>query len=233
MLVLGLDTSLNAASVCIWNSAIGSCSAWESTEMARGHDETLVLMIERAARQSHIALRDLDRIAVTVGPGSFTGLRIGLAAARAFGLALNRPVAGVSTLAALAASEVGSGQGANILASIEGRNGRVFAQIFDARGRSLRPPTLAEPDRIVAEFGAETARLVGPGASLLATQLRSLGRQTALADKTSYPDVAMVARLGALAEISPSNLRPLYIEAAAVTLAPADPAARAVSAPRA
>ena len=103
MRILAIDASCNAASVAIVESGELEPLAAMSRTMTRGHAEALAPMVEEAGRRVTGGLRSLDRIAVTIGPGSFTGIRIGLALARAMGLALAIPVVGVSTLAAFAA----------------------------------------------------------------------------------------------------------------------------------
>ncbi|MBF0307713.1 MAG: tRNA (adenosine(37)-N6)-threonylcarbamoyltransferase complex dimerization subunit type 1 TsaB, partial [Alphaproteobacteria bacterium] len=95
MLALGFDTSLQACSVALWRD--GAVLARRSECMARGHAEALLPMIVAVMADGGAAWRDLTLIGVTVGPGTFTGIRIGLAAARGLGLAAGLPVAGVGT----------------------------------------------------------------------------------------------------------------------------------------
>ncbi len=99
MKVLGIDTAIGACSVAVWEKTV---KASNQKIMSRGHVEELLPMVNRTLQKSGFAFSQLDLVAVTIGPGSFTGLRTGLAAAKGIGLALNIPVHGVTTLEAIA-----------------------------------------------------------------------------------------------------------------------------------
>ena len=103
MRILAIDAALPAVSACVLDSAERTPLSSETHAMARGHAEALMPMIERVVGATDSGFAALDRIAVTVGPGSFTGIRVGLSAARAIGLALGKPVVGVTTLNAFVA----------------------------------------------------------------------------------------------------------------------------------
>ena len=107
MLILAIDTALDACAAGVLDTDAASVIAQESQAMKRGHAEALMPLIARVIRQAGIAFAALDRIAVTTGPGSFTGLRVGLSAARGIALAADKPVVGLSTLTAYAAPVVG------------------------------------------------------------------------------------------------------------------------------
>src|SRR5436190_2439327 len=102
MRVLAIDTALAACAAAVLESGRGIVAS-ESLPMVRGHAEALIPLIARVMKQSDMAFRDLQRIAVTTGPGSFTGVRVGLAAARGFAVATGVPVVGISTLSVYAA----------------------------------------------------------------------------------------------------------------------------------
>src|SRR5690606_16700300 len=80
--VLAIDTALGACSAAVYDAGFGQTLAVQSVAMERGHAEALVPMIERVMDKSRLAFEDLDRVVTTVGPGSFTGLRVGISAAR-------------------------------------------------------------------------------------------------------------------------------------------------------
>src|SRR6201747_259930 len=108
MLILAIDTALDACAAGVLDTDAGEMIASESQAMKRGHAEALMPLIGRVMKDSGIAFATLDRIAVTTGPGSFTGLRVGLSAARGLALAADRPAVGLTTLAAYAAPIVAS-----------------------------------------------------------------------------------------------------------------------------
>ncbi len=98
MMILGLDTALSACSAAVVDSATGQCPARRLEKMDVGHAEALPGMVREVVQSAGLGFAGIDRIAVTTGPGTFTGVRIGLAFARGLGLALGWPVVGVSTL---------------------------------------------------------------------------------------------------------------------------------------
>jgi tRNA threonylcarbamoyladenosine biosynthesis protein TsaB len=109
--------------------------------MLRGHAEALLPLIARVMKQSETNFRDLDRIAVTIGPGSFTGVRVGLAAARGFGVATGVPVVGVSTLSVYAAPYLAANSKSSVIAAIDARHDRVFSPDVRTRRRDAHQPT--------------------------------------------------------------------------------------------
>jgi tRNA threonylcarbamoyladenosine biosynthesis protein TsaB len=217
MILLALDTALGAASVCVWDCGSERALAVASVALARGHETILIPLVQQALAEAAVEPDRLDRIAATVGPGSFTGLRIGVAAARGFGLALDRPVVGVSTLAAFAAAELPLDRPRRIIASVDARRGRVFAQEFAADGRPAGVPRLIAASQLAQEAGWAPVRLVGPGSCLLAEEMKRLGR-TPECGSSGPLDIRSVARLGAWADAASAPAAPLYLEAPATTI---------------
>jgi tRNA threonylcarbamoyladenosine biosynthesis protein TsaB len=195
---LVIDTSLAACQVGRFEA--GRMLAGLSEPMERGHQERLAPMA--AEVMAGARFEDLDKIVVTIGPGSFTGLRVGLAFAKGLQLATGAPLAGVGTLKALAASVDGPAAGV-----IDARRGLVYVQAFEG-GQAL-----GEPDVVPIETAAEGLRsltgltLVGPGAHLLAGALPK-----AKLDARPAPDLAALGRL-AMAAMPAGDLRPLYLRA--------------------
>src|SRR3954451_8635595 len=107
MLILAIDTALDACSAAVLDTHANKLIAQESQAMKRGHAEALMPLIARVMKASAIPFTSLDRVAVTRGPGSFTGLRVGLSAARGIALAAGKPVVGLTPLTAFAAPFVG------------------------------------------------------------------------------------------------------------------------------
>lgn len=217
MLILAIDTSLEAAGVCLFDSASLTELAVEHRRLPRGHDEILLSLAQKVMSVREKGFAELDRIAVTVGPGSFTGLRIGVAAARAFGLVTGASVVGVSTLAAFAAPSLASGREGAVLSAVDARHGRVFAQVFAADGRVLVPARLMSVADALRQAGTGSLRLVGSGAPLLAIEAWRQGRQADPEGDLTSPPLDYVARLGALADPATAPPRPLYLKPAEVT----------------
>src|SRR5476649_2367675 len=126
MLILAIDTALDACAAAVLDTESGRLIAQESLALKRGHAEALMPLIAHVIKASGIGFSGLDRIAVTTGPGSFTGLRVGLSAARGIALAAEKPVVGLTTLAAFAAPLVAEDQESPIISVIDARHDQVF-----------------------------------------------------------------------------------------------------------
>lgn len=120
----------------------------KTIDIARGHAEIIIDEIAALLTSGGLDYKGLDRIAVTIGPGSFTGLRIGLSVARGLGLALNLPVIGVPTLLALSLGLEGGGE-----IILDAARGQAYAQRFSAPGTPVAAPALVERDVALAEAG--------------------------------------------------------------------------------
>lgn len=213
MKLLAIDTALGAASACILAAGETEPESLETIVMARGHAEALAPLIERVANAVEGGLDTVTRVAVTVGPGSFTGIRIGIAAARAIGLAREAPVVGVSTLAALAAPVIAARVAGLVVAAIDARHGAIFAQAYASGGKTLLSPRLTTPRDAVRALGAGPFRIVGSGAPALAAEAQAMGILSEIVAADPAPDIAFVARLGLLADPATAPPRPLYLKA--------------------
>jgi tRNA threonylcarbamoyladenosine biosynthesis protein TsaB len=212
MRVLAIDTALGAASVAIVETDDPHARAHVSSlVMSRGHAEALMPEVKRVLDEAG-GLAGVARVAVTVGPGSFTGLRVGLACARAIGLAAGLPVVGVNTLAALAAPVFGGG-GDAVAAAIDARHGRVFFQLFSLGREPLSEPQLVDGPTAAHLIGEFPTLTVGSGADLV---VDAASRRTVRkADAPHHaPDPIWLARLGAACDPAASPPRPLYLKAA-------------------
>jgi tRNA threonylcarbamoyladenosine biosynthesis protein TsaB len=211
MRVLAIDTALEACSAAVLDTAKGVIGS-ESVPMVRGHAEALIPLIGRVMAQAEIGFTDLDRIAVTVGPGSFTGLRVGVAAARGIALAAGKPAVGLTTLAAYAAPHVAADDEAPLLAVVDARNQQVYMQLFGPGGRTIIQPRIASLREAVRAATAGPARIAGTGADLVMAAWPPDQPKPALVDASRAPAVEWVAHLGAAAmETSPP--KPLYLRA--------------------
>jgi len=213
MLALAIDTALEACSAAIVDTDRGAVLAHESLPMARGHAEALMPLIARVLARADIAPLALDRFIATTGPGSFTGLRVGLSAARGMALAAGKGVVGITTLAAFAAPHVGRGEDHPVIAAIDARHGQLYFQAVSGNGAVLIPPRIAPLDEVLraARFGAPC--LCGSAAELLAANWRDdISGPPARIDPRPAPDIAWVGWLGAaVSHPARSPAKPFYL----------------------
>src|SRR5579863_10734628 len=168
MLILAIDTALDACAACVLDTDAARVIAQESQAMKRGHAEALMPLIGRVIEKSGVAFAALDRIAVTTGPGSFTGLRVGLSAARGIALAANKPVVGVTTLTAYAAPAVSRNAEHPVVCAIDARHEHVYLQVVAGNGSALVPPKLASMTEALGAWRFGAPHLVGNAAKMLA-----------------------------------------------------------------
>jgi tRNA threonylcarbamoyladenosine biosynthesis protein TsaB len=213
MRVLAIDTALDACSAAVLDTTRSGIVACESLSMARGHAEAIMPLIARVMNAAELEFSALERIAVTTGPGSFTGLRVGISAARGIALAAGKPAIGLSTLAGLAAPLIAEDDSSNVVAAIDARHDHVYLQIFGSGGRTLVSPRISALRDAVRAAVAGPARLVGSGAGLLARAWPRGTDAPVLIDERGAPDISWVARLGAAAADGYGPPRPLYLRA--------------------
>ena len=212
MRVLAIDTALEVCSAAVLDTEAGVLAS-ESRPMARGHAEALMPQIAKLMSDARTSFADIDRIAVTTGPGSFTGLRVGLSAARGIAFAAGKPAFGLTTLAAFAAPYIADDDTIALAVAIDARHEHVYLQVFGPGGRTLVAPRLAGVRDAVRIAANGKTRLVGPAADILAAAWPASELAPVLVERDSVPDIAWVARLGAVASTSPDALKPLYLRA--------------------
>ncbi len=210
MLVLAIDTALEACSAAIFDSDQETIIAADTEIMARGHAEASMPLVERVMREAGLDFFALDRVAVTVGPGSFTGLRVGIAAARGIALAAKTEVVGITTLAALAAPYIAAEPNNPVAAAIDGRHRHVYFQLFGAQGRVLLSPRIIPVEDAAHAAAGASARLVGSGARMMADIWPDPMHPPPI-DERQAPDINWVARLGAEAHAREAPPKPLYL----------------------
>jgi tRNA threonylcarbamoyl adenosine modification protein YeaZ len=208
--VLAIDTALDVCAACVMKGSEPEPLASESLPMARGHAEALLPLIERVMARIEGGFESLDRIAVTVGPGSYTGLRVGLSAARAIGLAVDRPVVGVGTLSALLAPLLADPGEGTLVAVIDARHGAVYVQALTTASGETLAPVYLPVEEAAARLGTGPVILTGSGAPLVAQALSTRGIAASIAG-TGVADIAAVAQLGMVADPAHALPRPLYL----------------------
>jgi len=214
MLILAIDTALDACASAILDTASSEVIARESMVMKRGHAEALMPLLARVMQQSGLTFDELDRIAVTTGPGSFTGLRVGLSAARGLALASQKPVVGLTTLAAFAAPIVARNDPQPVLSAIDARHDHVYFQLVTGDGHPLVSPRVAPIDKALQAAGSHPApHLVGNAAQLLAARWPAGHPAPASVDGQAAPDITWVAWLGAAVSPDAAPAKPYYLRA--------------------
>ncbi len=213
MRVLAIDTALGACSAAVLDTESGGLVASESLPMIRGHAEALMPLLKRVMDEAGMTFPDIDRVAVTTGPGSFTGLRVGIAAARGIALAADKPAVGLSTLSAYAAPHMAADDRFPVVAAIDARHAHVYLQVFSAGGRTLTAPRLAALEEAVQAAAQTSCYVVGSAAQAVAAALAQADASPAGVDARAAPDIAWVARMGAVVPEGQSPPKPLYLRA--------------------
>ena len=208
MLTLAIDTAANFCSACLHDSDTGCLRAAEERDIGRGHAEQLIDVVSAVLRSSGEEFGAIGRIAVTVGPGSFTGIRVGVATARGFALALGVPVSGVTTLEALAADAQAGFPDLAVTVAIRGGRGQVFLQSFDAGGSALSEPVAVAEEAAPAAVPDKCGLVAGNAAAAIAAHL---GRPVETALDRATGSIETVAAVGARSDRPPV---PLYLRGA-------------------
>jgi tRNA threonylcarbamoyladenosine biosynthesis protein TsaB len=212
MRILAIDTALDACSATLFDTEIDRPLAVESHDIGRGHAEALLPLVERVMATAGLGFEAVDRIAATVGPGSFTGLRVGLAAARAFALTCGKPAVGITTFAAFTAPYITANDAVPVIAAIDAKHGNLYLQMVGAGGRMLVAPRVCNLRDAIRTVALGPARIVGSGAAMLAAHWPSAMVQAPLVvDPRPAPDVTWVARLGGAADPARAKPKPLYL----------------------
>ncbi len=223
-MLLAIETATAACSVALW------CDGTETHAfevVGRGHAERLLPMLAATTAEANVDLAEVAAIGVGIGPGAFTSLRIGIAAARGLALALDRPCFGVTSLEALAAAAcplAARQQLSCVLAALDSKRRDLFVQPFAAEGAPLAAPSIIADDGAAALLEAvgvrreETIGIAGDGASMVAASLSAAGYAHRIIDECRHPTALSVVRLTALRWLAGERPqmppRPLYLRPA-------------------
>lgn len=209
MKLLAIDTALEACSVGL--SLGETLPPVVRTEIVdRGHAERLFALVEAVLGEGGVKLADVDRYAVTLGPGSYTGIRVGVAAARGLALVTKAPIAGFSTLAVHAETARAEAGETAVMAALPAKGGEVFAQLFGASGEELTEAIVAMPEEVAALARKGSAVLAGAGAAAVATAAQHL--PLTIVHERSAPDIASLLRLASSVTATDAPPRPLYVK---------------------
>ena len=203
MIVLALDTSGVDCSACVYDSASDTVLGEVCESIGKGHAERLMAVIDGALQQAQLPLQKIGRIAVTIGPGSFTGIRVGVAAARGFALSLGVEAAGVTTLETIALHHLLENPGRPVAVGLDAKRGEAYLQTFAADGSPLREAALLFLEDARTALSGFDGAIIGSAAPLFQG-----------ADAGSGPDhfpISTVARVGASKPEGMPKPAPLYL----------------------
>jgi tRNA threonylcarbamoyl adenosine modification protein YeaZ len=213
MNILALDTSMGACSAALLAANGARNLVLREAPMARGHAEALIPMVAEVMQESGIAFADLDLIATTVGPGSFTGVRIAIAAARGLALVTQAKLFGTDSLSVMArlARDAGTVPSGPFAVAVDARRGMLYLGLYDESARKLEGPLLITPDDAVPLLPANLRAAAGNGAQLLAGAGARQGREIDAKLPELQPSAGALAEIALESgEVSPT-LRPLYL----------------------
>jgi N6-L-threonylcarbamoyladenine synthase len=205
MIVLALDTAGVDCAAAVYDSGGDRVLAEITETIGKGHAEHLIALIDRVLEKAGIDLKTVERIAVTIGPGSFTGIRVGVAAARGFALALGIPAVGVTTLAVIAAAHGDQAAGRPILVAMDAKRGEVYLQMFGGDRVSRGEPEAMLVEDAQALAATFNGLIVGSAVPLLRGDIADAADTVA----NMFP-IAAVARLGASVAAG-DKPKPLYL----------------------
>lgn len=217
MQILALDTTLGACSAAVAVGVGGGgaprlFSAYEVRQ--REHAEVIMIMIEKVMADAGLAFDALDAIAATVGPGSFTGVRVGVAAARALALATGRPLIGVTSLEVMAqqALERLDEAPGTLAIAVDARRGEIYQALFTGAGETLSRPAALTPEQAAAQL-PETGTLVlaGGGARLVSEAAEASGRTAEAVLPELQPEASKLAEMALDRRPIEGALHPLYL----------------------
>ena len=209
MLILALDTSMAACSVCVYDADKSLVIGANQQFMDRGQAEALAPMVRDTMKMAGIDFADLDRIAVTTGPGTFTGVRIGLAMARGLSVALNIPITGITSLAAIAVNE--TEKSLPIVVAIDARAGEIYFASYDQAGLEVTAPVVVALAEAHKFMPSHPVRMLGTAADLLLNKMD--GHHHVRSDVGDLPIAANFARLAANMPAPTLPPEPLYLRA--------------------
>jgi len=195
-----------ACSVCVYDAGPGRVLGSRHAFMDRGQAEALAPMVQETMGLAGVAFKDLGRIAVTTGPGTFTGVRIGLAMARGLGVALSIPMTGINSLAAIACNE--TADDLPIVVAVDARANEFYFASYDASGHELTAPAIVALADAHKFMPNHPVRMLGTAADLL---LDKNDTQHIRSDAGDLPVAANFVKLAASIPASTAPPEPLYL----------------------
>ncbi|MEQ1940963.1 tRNA (adenosine(37)-N6)-threonylcarbamoyltransferase complex dimerization subunit type 1 TsaB [Mesorhizobium sp. VNQ89] len=210
MILLAIDTASALCAACVYDSDADRELGRSVLDLGKGHAEHLMAVVDEALAQAAVGFDALGRIVVSVGPGSFTGVRVGVATARGFALALNIPAVGVTTLEAVAAETRQSFAGKRIMVTLDGGRGEINVGFFDETGDQVGKPLVTNLDEAARLATAHDGVIAGSAAAMVAG---AADRTFPTGSTGATADICVYARLGAAKAVG-EKPKPLYLREA-------------------
>ena len=211
MIILAIDTASTLCAACVYDTETGHELGRTVLDLGKGHAEHLMSVVERALADAKLAFADLGAIGVSVGPGSFTGVRVGVSAARGFALALGIPSIGVTTLEAVAATARDKFGAVIVMSAFEAGRDEIHAAIYDAAGMPINEPAIITLHAAVEWSEAFEPVLAGSAANRI---VAAASRDVRAGPAADTADIAVYARLAAAKGGAAQKPRPLYLRQA-------------------
>ncbi len=211
MITMAVDTAAHICGACIFDDVDGLVLAQAEEDIGRGHAERLFPLIQTALSKAQLTFEDLDRLGVNIGPGSFTGIRVGVSAMRGLALALDLPLVGVTIFEGLA-DETQIGQ--PLLVVLDARRDQVYAQLFDRFGRAAQACKAISPDEALRIANQAGAQLTGSGSNILLEAVPTGDEPPHVLETRSTLGIVTLARLAALKVPGDERPKPLYLRSA-------------------
>lgn len=201
MIILAIDTAGIDCSAAVYDSSSKTLLSTVTEEIGKGHAERLMAVIDQALAEASVDLHGVGRIAIVIGPGSFTGIRVGVAAARGFALSLGIECVGVTTLETLAGSYLDKNPGSPVVVTMDAKREEIYAQAFSSQGAALNEAAALSADgarQLVASFSAQATGSWSDNVS-------------GVAASPDRFDIGTVARIGADKDAGEGRPKPLYL----------------------
>ena len=207
MLILAFDCAGAGCAAAL--TADGKVLAARGIVAERGHAQLLIPLLSDLLDEARLTFSDIDRFAVTTGPGSFTGISVALAAANGLALGTGKPIVGVTVFEAMAAAT--HSIPARLLVAIDSRRSELFVQMFDPKGTALTDPAMLPPEAVGEWAGPGELTLIGDAAGLVASHLAGM-IDNPPESWSAQVDPAIVARLAENRPVGPPPA-PFYLRA--------------------
>jgi tRNA threonylcarbamoyl adenosine modification protein YeaZ len=213
MILLAIDTAANLCAACVYDTAREEERARSVLDIGTGHAEHLMAVIGEALKTAELGYADIGAVAVSVGPGSFTGVRVGVAAARGLALALKIPSIGVTTLEGLAVEARRAFPGSEVLAAIDARRDEVYAALYARDGSLLEGPLVAKTARL-GELARDLHPVLAGSAAAMVAQADGLHGEWKIGPTGATADIGVYASIAASKRLTGEKPRPLYLRGA-------------------